>query len=87
MPGHGVKTPAKEIQEVGVNNLLSFHLIWTLHIKPPFFSGPLFLQAVEGQFTQIGIVSWGFGCADITPGVYTNIANLLPWIQRILTYY
>ena len=49
-------------------------------------SGPLFLR-VDGRFTQIGIVSWGFGCADVTPGVYTNIANLMPWIQRILAYY
>ena len=49
--------------------------------------GPLFLQRMSGQFIQIGIVSWGFGCADITPGVYTNVGNLMPWMKRILTYY
>ena len=90
MPGHVGKIPAKEIQEVDLNILFCFHLILTQVCncsKYYLFSGPLFLQPVDGQFTQIGIVSWGFGCADITPGVYTNIANLLPWIQRILAYY
>ncbi|KFV01190.1 Transmembrane protease serine 5, partial [Pterocles gutturalis] len=42
--------------------------------------GPLVCQ---DQFTWrlVGIVSWGQGCAEPNhPGVYTNVAQLLPWI-------
>ena len=36
--------------------------------------GPLF-RGVNGQFVQLGIVSWGIGCAGDTPGVYTRVSN------------
>jgi secreted trypsin-like serine protease len=36
--------------------------------------GPLFTQ-VSGQYTQIGIVSWGFGCGAGKPGVYAEVNN------------
>lgn len=36
--------------------------------------GPLF-RRVNGQFVQLGIVSWGIGCAGKTPGVYTRVSN------------
>lgn len=42
-----------------------------------------------GPFTtngiQIGIISWGVGCADKRyPGVYTNIAIFRKWIDSVL---
>ncbi|XP_010080959.1 PREDICTED: transmembrane protease serine 5-like, partial [Pterocles gutturalis] len=45
--------------------------------------GPLVCQ---DQFTWrlVGIVSWGQGCAEPNhPGVYTNVAQLLPWIYHV----
>ncbi|KAI4458493.1 polyserase-related [Holotrichia oblita] len=40
--------------------------------------GPLVVNGV-----LIGIVSWGFGCADPQyPGVYTDVAYLREWIKR-----
>lgn len=43
--------------------------------------GPLF-QKIDGQNVQIGIVSWGIGCARANaPGVYTRIGNYLAWLK------
>ncbi|XP_075298535.1 transmembrane protease serine 5 [Opisthocomus hoazin] len=44
--------------------------------------GPLVCQD-ELAWRLAGIVSWGRGCAEPNhPGVYTNVAQLLPWIYR-----
>lgn len=43
--------------------------------------GPLVLKK-NGQFYQVGVVSWGIGCAD--PGfygVYSHVPNLTSWIE------
>ncbi|XP_052642574.1 transmembrane protease serine 5-like isoform X2 [Harpia harpyja] len=45
--------------------------------------GPLVCQD-EFMWRLVGIVSWGQGCAEPNhPGVYTNVAQLLPWIHHI----
>lgn len=45
--------------------------------------GPLMINTNEG-WQQIGIVSWGVGCAaDGFPGVYTRSALFLNWINEI----
>ncbi|KFQ78065.1 Transmembrane protease serine 5, partial [Phaethon lepturus] len=44
--------------------------------------GPLVCQD-EFAWRLVGIVSWGRGCAEPNhPGVYTNVAQLLPWIYH-----
>ena len=53
--------------------------------------GPMAAQTADGRWVQIGIVSWGQGCAAPgLPGVYSNVAALLPWVfqaQNTLTLY
>ena len=46
--------------------------------------GPLFAMS-EGQYIQIGVVSWGFGCARAgTFGVYTHVSNFFDWMQGVI---
>ena len=45
--------------------------------------GPLVLNTNEG-WQQVGIVSWGFGCAaDGFPGVYSRVAEFDGWLTAI----
>jgi len=47
--------------------------------------GPLFLTQA-GKFTQIGVVSYGLGCAqENSYGVYTKIQNYNGWIDDIIS--
>ena len=38
----------------------------------------------KGGFTQIGIVSYGYGCATEIPGVYTRLDTFTPWVRSVL---
>lgn len=42
------------------------------------------IAGTKDRYYQAGIVSWGIGCGDRTPGVYANIALLRPWIDSEL---
>ena len=42
--------------------------------------GPLIMTNDEGEYELIGIVSWGYGCAEAGyPGVYSKIHSRLDW--------
>jgi secreted trypsin-like serine protease len=44
--------------------------------------GPLITQKSNRYFEQIGIVSWGKGCArENRPGFYSRVTELTQWIQ------
>lgn len=52
--------------------------------------GPLFLwrKASMGQketsyFEQVGLISWGIGCANPIPGIYTRVSNFLQWLKIV----
>lgn len=45
--------------------------------------GPLILGSNSGNARQVGIVSWGEGCANAgQPGVYTRVANYSDWLNQ-----
>ena len=45
--------------------------------------GPLIIKgAIASADVQVGIVSWGIGCADPSyPGVYARVSEKIDWIQ------
>lgn len=47
--------------------------------------GPL-MQFAQGKAVIIGIVSYGIGCAEGTPGLYTRTSAYLNWIKEITKY-
>ncbi|KAG9510305.1 hypothetical protein GZH46_01159, partial [Fragariocoptes setiger] len=46
--------------------------------------GPL-VRRVNGRSELVGIVSFGYGCAqERSPGVYTKVSSYVDWIERNL---
>lgn len=47
--------------------------------------GPIMVPAGDSTWRQIGIVSWGTGCAlPSKPGVYTRVDTYLTWIHDVM---
>ncbi len=45
--------------------------------------GPLFTKQASGDYTLVGIVSWGEGCARPNKyGVYTKVNVMVDWIEK-----
>ena len=45
--------------------------------------GPLAVLGQDGEYSQVGIVSWGKECARPGyPGVYTRLSSLRPWVEN-----
>jgi len=48
--------------------------------------GPLAYRQPNGQYVQVGVVSFGAGCARAgTPGVYVRLSNYIDWINNIIS--
>merc|ERR1712117_674482 len=45
--------------------------------------GPLTVPE-NGKYTLVGVVSYGWGCASSTPGIYARVQGFLPWIKNLV---
>merc|ERR1712076_236535 len=46
--------------------------------------GPLTVPE-NGKYTLVGVVSYGWGCASNTPGIYARVQGFLPWIKSLIS--
>jgi len=45
--------------------------------------GPLFVEE-DNTIVQVGIVSWGIGCAGVgAPGVYARVSEVIDWVCQV----
>ena len=45
--------------------------------------GPLVIKGANSQDVQVGVVSWGIGCAsEHFPGVYARVSRAYDWIEK-----
>ena len=68
--------------------MLSFYLPFLSPYTPSHKSsqgdsgGPLVGTNDNGELVQVGVVSWGIGCAEAAfPGVYSRVSEAYDWIQ------
>src|ERR1700722_8617879 len=48
--------------------------------------GPMMAKSAAGEWRQIGVVSWGKGCALAGyPGVYTRVSAFNAWIKNVMS--
>merc|ERR1719489_50181 len=45
--------------------------------------GPLTVPE-NGKYTLVGVVSYGWGCASSSPGIYARVQGFLPWIKNLI---
>jgi trypsin len=46
--------------------------------------GPLVMKSSQGADVQVGVVSWGYGCANEDfPGVYSRVSSAYDWIREV----
>ena len=55
-------------------------ICYYLYIFQGDSGGPLMVKDSDGAFDLVGIVSWGIGCAEDTPGVYADVQVFESWI-------
>merc|ERR1711973_780247 len=46
--------------------------------------GPLTVPE-NGKYTLVGVVSYGWGCASSTPGIYARVQGFIPWIKNLIS--
>ena len=65
--------------------MISVYII--LHTFPTIkgdSGGPLVYKREDASWELIGVVSWGYGCAAFTPGIYVDVYQIRDWLMGIV---